>query len=1100
MKFYYKTLLLILVVCPILTMAQNNFFTNKNESQFAGSQDLVRPIKPERFRAVSLDVTGLKQFLSTVPMEFSADASTRKSILTLPMPNGGTANFSIVESPMQEPGLAAKFPDIKTYSGQGIDDKTATIKLDWTGFGFHAQILSPISGSIYIDPYSRGNVENYMSYFKKDLQPSSQFQEVGIEGTTDESFNTTQTTSGYCFSQLRSYRFAVACTGEYAVAVGGTTPSLLHSAIVTTVNRVNGVYEQEVSVRLILVSNNNLIEYLNASTDPFNGNNNANVLISESHTVITNNIGTSNFDIGHTFSTGGGGLAGLGVVCNSGNKGRGITGSSNPTGDGYDIDFVAHEVGHQFGGNHTFNSTTGSCGGGNRSASSAVEPGSGITIMGYAGICGSNDLEPHSIANFHTKSQEQIGTYAFSGVGSTCGTLIATNNTAPVVNAGSDYVIPANTPFMLTGSATDAEGDVMTYSWEQYDLGTAGNWNSGNNPLFRSFVPKLTPTRLFPKLQDIIDGTTTIGEMLPPSARTMNFRLTTRDNRSGAAAICSDEMIVTVVNSSGFNITSQNINTTWTANGSNTATVSWNVAGTNAGAVNTPNVTILFSADGGQTFPYTIVTSTPNDGSQDIIIPSVKTTNGRFMIKGDGNIFFDINNAAITVNVSCGAVGAVISPSSNVVKEVGSVDLNLALSPAYTTAFNVSGNISTSDAQTTLVQATSGLTCVQYSNQYNYDVYAFTASVSGAYVITRTGSSVFNLYVNSFDPGNLCNNWITSNLQGNSLANGVSVFLTAGMPYYIVVGVYYVSGNPVVALPHNYSFNMATGPGVLYNGAGIYADPGASYSYSYVIVDNATNNIKAISATANLSNSATYPVGTYTVYGISYLSAHAAAINGFAGGSFAALTSAITNNPSTTCADLSRNAVTVIVKGTLPVTFTDLTAKKKDNDVILNWGTLTEINSSHFEIERADNGKDFNTKIGTVTSAGNSNAIKNYSLVDKAPLKGMNYYRVKQVDMDGKFSYSNIAVINFERGNAHVTLYPNPAKHTLNVEYTAIRNNKISVQVIDARGSVILQSNYTATIGKNIHSLNVSSLTKGVYMLKTIDTDGNITVSKFIKD
>lgn len=1088
------------MLSPIALMAQTHFFTDKNVSQFSGTTDLVRPIKPKKFRSIFLDVNGLKQFLNTVPLEFSADAASRKSILALPMPYGGFANFSIVESPMQEPGLAAKFPDIKTYSGQGIDDKTATIKLDWTGFGFHAQILSPLSGAIYIDPYSRGNVENYMSYFKKDLKPSNNYEEVGLEGATDASFNTNQTTSGYCFSQLRSYRFAVACTGEYAAAVGGSTPSLLHSAIVTTVNRVNGVYEQEVAVRLILVSNNNLNEYLNASTDPFTGNNNANVLINESHSVITSNIGTANFDIGHTFSTGGGGLAGLGVVCNSGNKGRGITGSSNPTGDGYDIDFVAHEVGHQFGGNHTFNSTTGSCGGGNRSASSAVEPGSGITIMGYAGICGSNDLEPHSIANFHTKSQEQIGTYAFSGFGSTCGTLIATNNTAPVVNAGSDYVIPANTPFMLTGSAVDAEGDVMTYSWEQYDLGTAGNWNSGNNPLFRSFVPKVTPTRFFPKLQDILDGTTTIGEMLPPSARTMNFRLTTRDNRSGAAAICSDEMIVTVVNSSGFNITSQNTITSWTANGTNTATVSWNVAGTNTGAINTPNVTILFSADGGQTFPYTIVTSTPNDGSEDIIIPSVKTTNGRIMVKGAGNIFFDINGAAISINPTCGAVGAVVSPSVSVVKEVGSPDLNLNLQPSYTSAFNVTGNISTSDALTNLVQATGGLTCIQYSNDYRYDVYAFTASVSGAYVITRTGSAVFNIYVNSFDPSNLCNNWITSNLQGSSLSNGVSVFLTAGMPYYLVVGVYYVSGNPVVSLPHNYTFNMVTGPGVLYNGAGIYSDPGSNYTYKYVIVDNATNNIKAISSTSDLSNSSTYPVGTYTVYGISYLTAHSATINGFAGGSFASLTNAITNNPGTACADLSRNAVSVIIKGVLPVTFTELTAKKKENNVVLNWGTVTEINNSHFEIERSDNGKDFKTKIGTIASAGNSSSVKNYSIVDASPIKGLNYYRVKQVDNDGKFSYSNIAVVNFERENSNVIVYPNPAKHTLNMEFTAFRNNKISVQILDTRGAEVLQTTYSTVVGRNIQTINVSSLTKGIYILKVVDADGKTMVTKFVKD
>ncbi|MCZ2299477.1 MAG: M12 family metallo-peptidase [Chitinophagales bacterium] len=1101
MKFLYRIVLLAFVLSPMALLAQNNFFTDKTESQFAGSYDMVRPIKPDRFRAVALDVNSLKQFLANVPKEFSADAASRTSVLTLPMPYGGTARFSVVESPMQEPGLAAKFPDIKTYSAQGIDDKAATAKLDWTGFGFHVQILSPVSGSIYIDPYERGNVEHYMVYYKTDLKPKNNFQEVGLDGAIDASFNTAQSATGFCFSNnIRSYRIAIACTGEYAVAVGGTTPALLHSAIVTTINRVNGVYEQEVAIRLILISNNNLIEFLNAATDPFNGNDNANTLISESQSVITSNIGSSNFDIGHTFSTGGGGLAGLGVVCKDASKARGITGSDSPTGDAYDIDYVAHEVGHQFGGNHTFNATTVNCAG-NRNASTAVEPGSGVTIMGYAGICGStNDLAPHSIPNFHSRSQQEIGTYSVNSSGNTCAVLIPTNNTAPVVNAGNDYTIPANTPFMLTGSATDVDGGVLSYSWEQIDAGTsAGNWNSGNKPFFRSFMPTLSPTRYFPKMDDILNGSQSKGEYTPTNAQVLNFRLTVRDNKNGGAGICSDESVVTTVASTGFKVTSQNNVTNWTANGSNTAVITWDVAGTNTGAINTPNVSILFSADGGLSFPYTLVASTPNNGSATITIPSIKTINGRLMVKGVNNIFFNVNASTIIVDVTCGAVGATISPSSDVIQDVGSPALNLSLTPLYSTPFSANGSITVSDPVTNLVQATAGLTCTQYSNPYYYDVYPFTASVSGSYIITRTGSSIFNIYINGFAPNNLCNNWVTSNLQGSSLSNGVSVYLVAGTPYYLVVGVYTVSGNPVVSLPHNYTFNVS-GPGSLFSGSGLYSDPGASFSYKYVIVDNASNNIKAISSTANLSNASNYPVGTYTVYGLSNLTANAAAVQGFVGSSFASFTAAIANQPGTYCADLSRNSVLVVVKAALPVTFTELTAKKKNNNVLLEWGTLTEINNNHFVVERSENGKDFTTKIGQVAASGNSSVSKQYSLLDVAPVNGMNYYRVKQVDNDGKYSYSNTVAINFEKAGSIVIVYPNPAKHVLNMEYNAVSNGRIQVQIIDAKGAIILQENYATTIGKNVQSININSLTKGVYVVKSIDAAGNMSHTKFIKD
>lgn len=1112
MKFFYKLLLCSFFAFPLSINAQNNFFTDKNESNFRTSSKQIRPIVPTKYRTIELNVNALKQFLATAPMEFTANAATKPVIMSIPMPDGTVSKFSIVESPIQEAGLMAKFPDIKTYSGQGIDDRTATIKLDWTSFGFHAQILSALTEPVYVDPYERGNTTNYISYKKTDLKQKTGYEEVGVLPNPNEVVGATRTTSGFCFgSQLRTYRLAIACTGEYAVAVGGTTAALLHSAIVTTVNRVDGVYEKEVAIRLVLVSNNNLVEYLNGATDPFAGNDNANTLINESQSVITSNIGTANFDIGHTFSTGGGGLAQLGCVCQASFKGRGITGSPTPTGDGYDIDYVAHEMGHQFGGNHTFNAITGNCSG-NRNASTSVEPGSGITIMGYAGICSAtNDLAAHSIPYFHTVSQGEIGTYSNSGLGNGCAVTTSTGNSAPVVNAGSDYTIPAGTPFMLTGSATDANGDVLTYSWEQIDPGTAGaNWNSASNPFFRSFSPTTSPVRYFPQLSDVASGTQTIGEYLPTTTQTLNFRLTARDNRNGGGGVCSDEMVLSLVAGTAFTLSSQTTATAWTGNGTNTATITWNIAGTNTAPYNATNVAILFSADGGLTYPYTLSASTANDGSETVVIPAVNTTKGRVMVKALGNVFFNINTANITVTAaSCSAEGAVISPATSVEAIAGGSQLNLSLSPQFgtQTAFTASGTITTSDASTNLVVSTSltAPTCQQYTNLYNYDVYPFTVSTTGSYTFNRTGTgSIYNFYANSFNPASLCTNWLASNCIGNVTYASMTMNLNAGTVYYLVIG---VSGadatTPATTLPFTYSFAV-TPPsgGAIYSGSSPYANPGASYSYGYVVVNNATGIVKAISASADLSNATNYPSGTYTVYGISYLTTNAAAIQAYVGSNILLLTNALQNQPGTTCGNLSKNtvAVTVYPASQLPVTFTSLKARKLKNDVLLDWGTATEINSNYFEIERSNNAVSFNETIGTVTAAGNSNTLKNYTLTDRKALKGWAYYRVKQVDNDGRKTYSNIAAINFDKAGGVLIVFPNPTKNEINIEYTATKNDKISCSIIDSKGSIVLQQSINVAVGRNTKTINISTLPNSVYVVKCVDSEGEVSYMKVIKE
>jgi hypothetical protein len=447
-------------------------------------------------------------------------------------------------------------------------------------------------------------------------------------------------------TQLRTYRLAMAATGEYTAFHGGTVAGAL-AAINTTMNRVNAVYEREVAVRMVLIANNNLIIYTNASTDPYT-NSDGGAMLDQNINNLNSVIGTANYDVGHVFSTGGGGIAYLGVICNNGYKGGGVTGSGSPVGDPFDIDYVAHEIGHQFGGNHSFNGNASACNG-NGNSGTAYEPGSGSTIMAYAGICGSQDLQPNSDDYFHGANFDEIIAHITLGSGNSCGVVTNTGNTPPTANAGASYTIPRQTPFTLTGAGNDVNGDSLTYNWEQFDLGAAGAPNNNTNPpFFRSFKATVSPARTFPKWSDIINNSTTIGEILPNVTRTMNFRLTVRDNRSGGGGVNFASTTVNVTTAAGpFQVTAPNTAVSWAA--SETRTVTWNVANTTAAPVSCPNVKLRLSTNGGSTYPITLLASTPNDGSADVTVPNNPTTTARVQVMCANNIFFDISDVNFTI-------------------------------------------------------------------------------------------------------------------------------------------------------------------------------------------------------------------------------------------------------------------------------------------------------------------------------------------------------------------------------------------------------------------------------------------------------------------
>ncbi len=653
-NFFRVCVITLLTFANVKAADSRSFWKDISESEITATGE--RYTIPSKFRALRLDINQMRQYLATAPMEPAQTANLKNGLLfEMPMPDGSFQRFQIFEYAMMHPDLAAKFPSIKTYTGKGIDDASASIKLDVTQLGFHAMTLSP-KGSVFIDTYNKNTTTEYICYNKNDLMRVSSFT-CEFNDLTNGLIKVPDATSAQRSSgtQLRTYRLAMACTGEYASYYGGTVSGAM-AGITTTVNRVNGVYETETSIRMVLIANNNQIIYTNSSTDPYT-NSNGSTMLGQNQTNIDNVIGSANYDIGHVVSTGGGGVAYLGVICSSNYKARGVTGSSAPTGDAFDIDYVAHEMGHQFGGNHTFNSSTGSCSG-NRASSAAYEPGSGITIMAYAGICGSDNLAPHSIAYFHTKSFDEINIYSTTGNGNSCPVNTGTGNNPPVVTSmGSTHSIPISTPFVLTGAATDADSDPIYYSWEEYDLGPAGAWNvqSTTAPQFRPFEPTLSPSRTFPQMSDVVNNTTTVGELLPNQARTLKFRLTVRDNRAGGGGVMHPDttLNISVVNSGGaFAVTAPNTAVTWA--GGSSQTVTWNVSGTTGSGINTANVKISLSTDGGYTYPTVLLASTPNDGSQTITVPNIATTTARIKVEAVGNIFFDISNVNFTITQSVG--------------------------------------------------------------------------------------------------------------------------------------------------------------------------------------------------------------------------------------------------------------------------------------------------------------------------------------------------------------------------------------------------------------------------------------------------------------
>ncbi len=659
MKFYNKLICLILIFFTGNLFAQLNPFTENTERYFSEKEKFVRTHYPQNFKIYSFNLKKVLEWAKEAP-ELS-DAPSKLTVI-LPDANGQLSTYWVYNNAAMETELAENVSNIRSLKAVDTKNNGNSVSISISDiFGFHAMGMKADGSVFYIDNYTN-DLNNVMVYQRNSLElPKNNFTCLVPGDSFDEAITTlenpVQTLS--LDNKRRTYRLALACTIEYAafhinnapVGTPNTTldqkKEIVLAAMNVTLTRLNQIFERELNVHLNLIANNKSIIFI--TSDAFS-NNNANALIDQSQDEIDAIIGTANYDIGHTFSTGQGGLASLGSVCNTWAKASGITGSPSPVGDPYDVDYVAHEMGHQFGANHTFNNSCQF----NRNSNTAMEVGSGSTIMSYAGIC-NPDVQSNVDAYYHYISIREMQIFLLSA---NCAQQTTVTNSPPVVTPLTAKTIPYGTPFILSTTATDVNSDPLTYTFEQINTQIATQppvETATTGPAFRSVAPSTNNFRSFPDMSTVLDGTTfstgIVGsrwERLATVGRNYSFVSTVRDNNpTGARVVYTQPVTITVATTGPFVITAPNNNpgtteAVWFMG--DTKTITWNIGGTTANNINTANVNILVSTDNGTTYTD-LALNVPNNGNATVTIPTnlTSTYDARIKIEAVGNIFYTVS-------------------------------------------------------------------------------------------------------------------------------------------------------------------------------------------------------------------------------------------------------------------------------------------------------------------------------------------------------------------------------------------------------------------------------------------------------------------------
>lgn len=1083
-KQFQPTVLLILLLSAVITNGQE-LWKKLDREKNAFQKKEIRVFKnfPTKYSLYQLDIDQVRNRV------FINSKSSSRTLL-LPNATGVLEAFEIRESSNFEKGLAAKFPTIKSYSASGIDNPSSFAKISLGSDGFHAVIFAANGKTIYIDPYSEDN-RQYMVYKTSDLKEEDALFKCNVEEIAKKSMSTSAKSSAVNDGNLKIFRLALVCSGEYAqfhlenqnvsaTASEADKKIAVLSAMNTTMTRVNGVFEKDLSVKMEIVADNEKVIFLDADTDNITDGD-PDAMIDEVQTIADLEIGTANYDIGHIFSTGGSGLAGLGVVCITGQKARGVTGRGSPIGDPYDIDYVAHEMGHQFGADHTQNNDC------NRSNATAVEPGSASTIMGYAGICAPN-VQSISDAYFHAVNITQMQLVIASSGG--CATITSTGNNAPVANAGLNYSIPKSTPFILKGTATDADGMAsLTYNWEQTDneVGTMPPVaTNAVGPMFRSLPSNTSPNRYMPALATVISGSTSsTWEVVPNIARDMAFSLLVRDNNTMGGGTSRSNMLVTIEDAVAFTVTSQVVALVWDAG--TTQTITWNKGTTDAAPIDCQNVTIKLSEDGGLTFPIILAENTPNDGSENIIVPNNVTTQARIMVAAADNIFYNVN--AVNFEIQSTIPSFVLKNNSGDLSACNSGDqsVNYTLNLDFINGFTENVSFAASGQPTGSVVAFSP-TNINSDGNVIMSVSNLNGTTAEDYTINIQGnSSSINQNIDvllGVTAANLGVVTLSSPADGATNAS-----LTETLAWQAEVN----ASSYVIQVANDAAFTSVVSSGIpTINSYEATNLEGAATYYWRVKANNSCNEGVFSSVFSFTTENPKYCVSIFTdeVGGTEHIT----------NVTFNAINNDSGNNTSGGYEDFTSINTDVLREISYSVSVTFDTGGYQDHCyVFIDWNQDSVFDK---DTERYDLG----SKLDDVSTATLSIKVPLDAQFGKTRMRVLieyydenNNYGDGACDSDhlsewGETEDYSITIIDntasieafaFERFN----VFPNPTKGAFTLNLKLVNTDKVSVQLYDVRGRLITEKNYYNSVTDFSETIFFEAASSGLYLLKV--TNGN---------
>ncbi len=645
----YKRALYRLLALWVLTLPSLSYSYTINHDAWQ-SIDLDQHVQSDNTMTGVVSAKKIHYFnLQNVALEaWSLVSTVEDSLLAVPQGDGSFLSLHVSETKNISKALQQQYPSLRTWK---ITPNTDIISgaITSSDSGLKVRLHLKSGEVVQIAPVANNSLDNAVTLHKVWVSTESigSAHDVYKEHILSSSDTLAEDTGRRLRARnaqplegvIKKYRLAVTTTGEYAQYHGGTAELAL-AAIVHTIAQINEVYERDLGVRLEIIDNNHQLIYTNPEQDPFVNHSPAEI-VAVNQRLLSTIIGAENYDIAHVFSTSGGGLAYTSGICDDDHKAMGYSGIAKPEGTRFAIDFVAHELGHQLGASHTFNSVQNLCGS-HRVALSAVEPGSGSTIMSYAGFCSTDNLQFSVDSMFHATSIEQIRNNIWtSSVGSQCGELVEHANQAPQLDTSAEYVIPAHTPFQLEAEATDPEGDAVQYSWHQIDAGAASEYNQdkNNNALFRTYLPQSENKRTIPSMDNLLDGVIVAGETLPSKSRNLNIAVLAYDTHHN---LSRKDMTIQVFDSGrGFAFK----DFPYPLESGQTYTLDWDTADTEYAPVSCHSVDIYLSTNGDDDFSVPLAVAVENSGRAVVQLPRnlEHAENARMKLSCSNNIFFAIS-------------------------------------------------------------------------------------------------------------------------------------------------------------------------------------------------------------------------------------------------------------------------------------------------------------------------------------------------------------------------------------------------------------------------------------------------------------------------